>query len=194
MHDPLRDVRVRIKSIFILITIVSGLLLSACTTAEYRRAKNDCSPEAYRQYPVNSVTKIITLYRTVEVPTGREFCNCRQVGYQQRCTCRQETILESRPYQQTMAVDTNSKNRNSAMNSCAQRACYERYGNAGCKTKEVPSGNHPIERSQINRTNNQTKGQHHELPTTHHDGCAARYNPSDCSDATDQQILDRGYR
>ena len=127
----------RINPIFILISIVVGLLLTSCTTAEYRRAKKECSPEAFRQYPVNNVSKIITLYRNVEVPTGRETCNCRQVGYQERCTCRKETFLESQPYQQTVIHDANANNRKSAINSCAQRVCYERYGNTECKAAPV---------------------------------------------------------
>ncbi len=128
---------VSINSKLMLITIVSGLLLASCTTAEYRRAKNECLPEAFRQYPVNNVTKIITLYRTVEVPTGRETCNCRQVGYQERCTCRKETFLESQPYQKTEIHDANANNRKSTINSCAQGLCYDRYGNAECKAAPV---------------------------------------------------------
>jgi hypothetical protein len=180
----------------LIVSITLGLFLVGCATAQYRIAERECGNDAFRQYPVNNQTEVRTYYKTVQVPTGQVNCTSRNAGYFTNTTCTAITVSQSVPYQQMVTVDTNENIRSQVIKSCAQSLCYTRYGNVRCKPKEAPSGNHSIERPQYNRTNAPTAGQYHELPTTHQDqgSCAAHNNPPSCSDQTDKQILDQGYR
>ena len=110
-------------------------LLIGCATQEFRSARNECSADAYRQYPINNVATIVSTTRAVQVPSGRTECTTTYVGFTARTTCENimQTVYQQVP--QNVIVDTNESSRQYAMNSCAQQICYRRYGNAECKTK-----------------------------------------------------------
>ena len=120
------------KFIFLFAT---SFFLVSCSTPEYRSAKNECSYDAFRQYPVNNVSSVVTQTRAVQVPTGQTNCTTSYLGGFANTTCNQVMRTDYVPYQETVIVDTNESSRNSSMNSCAERLCYGRYGNAQCKTK-----------------------------------------------------------
>jgi hypothetical protein len=109
--------------------------LAGCATQEYRNAENECSYEAFRQYPVNNVSTVVTLTRPVQVPTGQTNCQTYYIGYTAQTTCNQVMRTDYQPYQQTVIQDTNSSYRKTAINSCAQNTCYQKFGNSECKTK-----------------------------------------------------------
>jgi len=116
-------------------TLIVILILSGCSTAEYRSAKNECSYDAFQKYPVNNVSTVITLTRAVQVPTGQTNCTTQYIGNYADTQCTQIMRTEYVPYQQNIVTDTNASSREGAISSCASQLCYSRYGNADCKSK-----------------------------------------------------------
>ena len=112
--------------------------LAGCATPEYNSAENECSFDAFRQYPVNNVPTIVTKTRAVKVPTGQIDCSTHQSGSQSNTSCTETMKTEYIPYQETDIVDTNADSRRSVINNCAAQLCYSRYGNATCKKKVQP--------------------------------------------------------
>tara|TARA_B100000315_G_scaffold235521_1_gene250522 strand:- start:171 stop:860 length:690 start_codon:yes stop_codon:yes gene_type:complete len=122
------------------ITIVIGLFLVGCTTVEWRMVRTECAQDALQQYPVKEEINIQTLYKTVEVPTGRMNCSgtTRQRGYfGGDPVCTMEMRSESQPYQNVRKVDANAGIRRQVIDSCTQSLCTTRYGNARCEPKKV---------------------------------------------------------
>lgn len=118
--------------------ILAMAFLAGCATPEYNSAKNECSFDAFRQYPVNNVPTIVTKTRAVKVPTGQINCSTHQSGSQSNTSCTETMKTEYIPYQETDIVDTNADSRRSVINNCAAQLCYSRYGNATCKKKVQP--------------------------------------------------------
>jgi hypothetical protein len=116
----------------ILITAISFSIIG-CATPEYISAKNECSADAFRQFPVNNVSSVVTLTRAVQVPTGQTNCTTSYIGMFANTQCQQIMRTDYVPYQQTIITDTNAQSRGAMMNSCAAQLCYKRYGNADCK-------------------------------------------------------------
>lgn len=112
---------------------VLAIALSGCATQEYRQAASECSYEAYQRYPVNNVTKTITVQKPVQVPTGQTDCTTNYFGNTATTSCQQIMRTELRNFQENRIVDTNEYYRQNAINSCAAQKCYSRYGNADCK-------------------------------------------------------------
>jgi len=115
--------------------LASTLFLCGCSTPEYRNAKNECSYEALRQHPINNVASVVSKKRPIQVPTGQTNCTTTYLGYIADTQCTQVMRTEYVPYQETVVIDTNENARESAMNFCAARLCYNRFGNAECKSK-----------------------------------------------------------
>lgn len=111
-----------------------AIALSGCATQEYRQAASECSYEAYQRYPVNNVTQIVTVQRPVQVPTGQTDCTTNYFGNTASTSCQQVMRTEMRNFQQNVVVDTNESYRQNAIRSCAAQKCYNRYGNADCKS------------------------------------------------------------
>ena len=107
--------------------------LNSCATAEYRMVKGECARDAFQQIPYEEEIKIQTLYRTVKTPVGS---NC---GIQANGSTRCDTswVTKSEPYQNVIKVDANKGKRNQLINSCTERQCFARYGNARCETKKT---------------------------------------------------------
>ena len=125
--------RVMFKTLIVLSILA---LQVGCATQEFRNAQSECSYDAFRQYPVNNVSTVITLTRPVQVPTGQTNCQTYYVGNMAQTSCTQVMRTDYQPYQQVVVQDTNSSSRNSAINSCAQNICYQKFGNSECKTKQ----------------------------------------------------------
>lgn len=117
---------------FILLGTVSAVL-AGCATPEYLGARNECAPDAFRQFPVNNVPTLVNLTRPVQVPTGQTTCTTTYLGMQAVTNCQQVMRTDYVPYQQTVIVDTNATARTNAMNSCAAQLCVRRFGNTECK-------------------------------------------------------------
>lgn len=122
---------------FIKYSFIYGIsvLQIGCATQEFRYAQNECSADAYRQFPVNNVATIVSTTRAVQVPSGRTECRTTYIGFTARTTCENIMQTEYQQVPQSVIVDTNASSRQYAMNSCAQQLCYSRYGNADCKKK-----------------------------------------------------------
>ena len=118
--------------------LLLSMSLTGCATPEYNSAENECSFDAFRQYPVNNVPIIVTNTRAVQVPTGEIRCSTWQIGNGSDTSCKETMKTEHIPYQETRIVDTNAGSRRSVINNCAAQLCYSRYGNAACKKKVQP--------------------------------------------------------
>jgi len=119
---------------FLIICI--SLLLSGCATKEYLNAQNECSPSAYRQYPVQNMQIYVERTRTVQVATGAEECESRTEGNRTYTRCKPEMRMRSVPYQSLEWVDANTQARNAYLQSCTAQICVKRYGNPACETAQ----------------------------------------------------------
>ena len=121
----------------ILNALLTCLLMSTvgCATQEFRNAQNECSYEAFRQYPVNNVSSMVNMTRSIQVPSGQTNCQTYYIGNMAQTSCTQVMRTELIPYQQMVVRDTNSLPRQSAIDSCAQNICYQKFGNSDCKSK-----------------------------------------------------------
>ena len=121
------------KRIFALVIV---LLTAGCSTPEYRNARNSCYYDALQQYPIYNVASVVTLTRTVQVPTGQTNCTTRYTLMGTAETqCTQVMRTEYVPYQQSVVSDANANIRESVINNCAAAICNRAYGNTNCKTK-----------------------------------------------------------
>ncbi|NUU02278.1 hypothetical protein [Herbaspirillum robiniae] len=109
--------------------------LGGCATQEYLSAQNQCTPQAYRQYPVANQQRWETRSRQVEVPTGKTKCVTRTTGANQSETIC-EDIKEKRyqNYQALVTVDINADPRNALIKACTQDMCMRQFGNPDCET------------------------------------------------------------
>ena len=116
-----------------------GLLMcvSGCATEAYRAAAQECSPEAWRDYPVNRIQVIQTRQRVIQVGTGLQSCSSVKEGNQTRTLCTDITRPEWVTYQEMAVVDQNEEVRKMAIQSCTQNLCLQRYGNPDCKTDNL---------------------------------------------------------
>jgi hypothetical protein len=115
--------------------LLTCFLVSAvgCATQEFRNAQNECSYEAFMQYPVNNVTSMVNMTRSIQVPSGQTNCQTYYIGNMAQTSCTQVMRTELIPYQQMVVRDTNSSPRQAAIDSCAQNTCYRKFGNGECK-------------------------------------------------------------
>ena len=110
------------------------VLLSGCATEAYREVERECSPAAFRDYPVSQVQVIQTRQRVIEVATGFRNCSTFKDGNQTRTICTDVTRPEFLSYQELVVIDQNEAVRKKAIESCAKHLCVQRYGNEACKT------------------------------------------------------------
>ena len=115
-----------------------AVLLAGCATQEYRRVQAECAPEALRDYPAQRVHGVATRERMMPIYMGRT-CSVSPGG---GTICHDIVQPHWVAYQESVVVDLNEAVRNSAIQSCAQHLCLQRYGNAECKTdvRLVPVG------------------------------------------------------
>lgn len=109
--------------------VLASVVLNGCASPAYRANFTDCERLALAEYPPNMQQTVNTLYRNVEVPTGVTNCT----AFRNQMSCRQETRIESQPYQVTGVRDLNSEPRFDLARNCAQQRCYSSHGNARCK-------------------------------------------------------------
>ena len=127
------------KKIDILLVII--LLISGCATKEYKNAAALCTPDAFKQYPINNIQEMVTLIRTQQVPTGQTNCVTSYIGTFANTSCTQIMRTEYIPYQQMVTTDTNRKYRDEQVKSCAVNLCLSKYGNEDCDTKKIAENN-----------------------------------------------------
>jgi hypothetical protein len=123
---------------FILLALV--FFLNSCATAEYRMVKGECARDTYQQIPYKEEINIQTLFKTVQVPTGRMNCSgtTRKMGYfGGDPVCSMEMRSERQSYQNVRKIDANKGRRNQLINSCTESQCFARYGNARCEPKKA---------------------------------------------------------
>ena len=116
-----------------LILICLAVLLTGCASKERREARAECSVEAMRQYPPQIERQMVNKSRLVSVPDGT--MNCTTIGTGQFATtnCVAGTKLESIPYTAVENVDMNKTSRAAVEKACADRICFQRFGNSQCK-------------------------------------------------------------
>ena len=127
------------KRINILLAII--FLISGCATKEYKNAAAVCTPDAFKQYPINNIQEMVTLIRTQQVPTGQTNCVTSYIGNYANTSCTQIMRTEYIPYQQMVTTDTNRKYRDEQVKSCAVNLCLSKYGNEDCDTKKIAENN-----------------------------------------------------
>ena len=116
------------------VALACGLLLG-CATPEFKQARSECAPEAFRLYPIHRVPTLVSHTRPVQVPTGQTHCVTTQTGNVSNTTCQQVMRTDFVPYLESVMVDVNARDRESLMSQCAAQLCSTRYGNTECKTK-----------------------------------------------------------
>ena len=116
----------------IIVLIFSFSILTSCSTKQYRNQERICSNDAYTKYPVKIVQKIREGTKTIKVPSDTD---CR-TGYSGYTRCYTTYKNEYIPYTYVEEVDVNKRSRKAFIKSCAQRNCYELYGNYKCKIKK----------------------------------------------------------
>lgn len=109
------------------------VLLSGCVTREYLQAQDECAPNAYRQFPPNTIQVLVPRTTAVRVPTGGSTCESRTEDNRVKTHCKPEWRTEYRTYQSLEFIDTNAEPRDAVMRSCAGQLCVQRFGNVDCK-------------------------------------------------------------
>ena len=117
------------------LSLLASGLLASCATPEFRQAKDECSGEAFRLYPVQQALTLVNRTRMVQVPTGQTHCVTTQTGNVAHTNCQQVMRTDYVPYLENVMVDVNASPREQAMTQCAKQLCVTRYGNVDCKTK-----------------------------------------------------------
>jgi hypothetical protein len=114
--------------------LASGLL-QGCATPEFRQARSECAPEAFRLHPVHRVPTLVSQTRAVQVPTGQTHCVTTQTGNVSNTSCQQIMRTDFVPYMESVMLDVNANSREAFMSQCAAQVCVTRYGNPECKAK-----------------------------------------------------------
>ena len=112
--------------------LLSALLVSGCATKEYYQAQDECAPQAYRQFPPNTIQVYVPRTTAVRIPTGGSKCESRTEDNRVKTNCEPEFRVEYRTYQSLELVDTNAEPRNVVIRSCTRQLCVQRFGNADC--------------------------------------------------------------
>lgn len=120
-----------------LIFILASVVLSGCATPAYRAVKQECTPAAFADYPLNQVEVVQTRQRLVHVWTGLRNCYTTREGARSQTFCNDVTRPELLHYQERVVIDQNEEVRNMAIASCAANLCVQRYGNSACKTDQL---------------------------------------------------------
>jgi hypothetical protein len=116
--------------------LLLAVILASCASQERREVRALCSVESMRSFPPNIQRQMVNKTRLVSVPNGT--MNCTTIGTGQFATtnCVAGTTLESVPYVAVENVDLNKLARDADENACANRVCFQRYGNSQCKTQK----------------------------------------------------------
>ena len=118
-------------------------MLTGCASAEFNSAKNQCSPEAYRLYPVSIQQKVENRTRYEMRGTGQFTCSSTGVtnymggsAFNNSTTnCVEQKVGVAVPYQEVVSVDVNAPYRNSFVSECAMRICLQQNGTGDkCKS------------------------------------------------------------
>ncbi len=105
-------------------------VLTACATAEYRLAENECTQEGLERYPPSVESRYTEEYFWEEVYDGVH-CTPVRIGHARSCSVRKSRVLRSRPV--WVNVDHNAPPRDAFIRQCAAQKCILLYGNADCK-------------------------------------------------------------
>ncbi len=110
--------------------------LTGCATQEKREVRAECSLEGMRTYRPIIERQTVNKTRFISVPDGTMNCTTFGTGAITTTNCTAGTKLESVPYTAVENVDLNKNARDIFINSCVNRVCFERYGNADCKPQK----------------------------------------------------------
>lgn len=120
------------KIITIVFPVSTLALIASCATPEYRSMENGCKSKFMAEIPPIFQQEMYNQTHTRQVPTGQTTCT----GYGYSVSCHQTMTTEYYTLPAVRTVDINAPMRNSKIQACAQRACFEQYGNAECKVKK----------------------------------------------------------
>jgi hypothetical protein len=111
-----------------------ALLLSSCSTAEYRQTENYCYYQSLQQFPIANETRKVIKQRSVEIPTGQSICTSILLpGNVVSTSCQQATRTETHNYEDVEIFDRNKSSRDNAIRFCASQNCIVTTGNSECK-------------------------------------------------------------
>ena len=118
-----------------ILIILSGIILSACSTPQYRAEKANCTREWQAKIPAQYQQIIVNKVRYESVPDGNINCYGSAYGGYSTSNCTQGTKQIAIPYMEAQTIDVNKDRRNQQINECTTSSCWSKYGNARCKTK-----------------------------------------------------------
>lgn len=120
----------------IMLLLLLPIFLISCATQERQEVRTQFGAEAMRSFPPKFERQMVNRTRTISVPDGT--VNCTTVGTGQFATtnCIAGRRFETIPYTAVENVDINKIARDVEEKVCADRVCYQRFGNIACKTGE----------------------------------------------------------
>lgn len=129
------------KSLALSSLVLAAFALSACATAEYQQAANQCRAEAMKSFPVVLEQRMFRRSRDVMVPDGSTVCESAEMQQTTKNTGMTRTTSVCRPgmrkaieyYDEPGTVDVNSGAREQYVSACAANLCLQQFGNAQCK-------------------------------------------------------------
>lgn len=110
------------------------LLISACSTPEYRRSYDQCSVQAFDRYPTKIQMIESECSREIEVDTGKTECITTYEEQSKRTVCGPLLEVVTETYQCEVERDVNRNARDIFTRQCAAQLCLSTYGNADCET------------------------------------------------------------
>ena len=118
--------------------ILFGLMLSACSTPQWRAENSNCEYEWSAKIPVDYKQIMVNKIRYQAVPDGSIRCNSSSHSHGRRSTttdikCVHGTKTISIPYTVAQTIDVNINERNAQVKKCVASNCNAKYGNSRCK-------------------------------------------------------------
>ena len=118
------------------VILAAALFLQACTTKEFRQARQECEIRWMSELPPDFVDEERIGVEQVEVPDGSTVCDTFELeDGTVRTVCRDGTAVVDREYTYIVQVDKNEAERDLRIGTCAAEQCLATYGNADCEVK-----------------------------------------------------------
>jgi hypothetical protein len=116
-----------------LMSMLFLVLLTSCSTPEYKQAEAGCSKIGYSKFPVSVQKYSCQRMRYIDVPTGETVCTTGVEFGKIVERCKKITERQSEWYDSTCTGDVNIDTRRDWINNCTRQACFQTYGNVSCK-------------------------------------------------------------
>ena len=118
------------KVVFIFIV----LLLTSCSTTEFRKEKSICRAIWMKKIPPVYEQEMYNKVMSRQVPTGRTNCYTTGSGNYAYTNCNQIMKTEYYSVPTMRTVDRNAPSRDKKITACTRQKCTEKYRNNECKS------------------------------------------------------------